>query len=575
MNDLPQVEVQVPRTRPSAIALLLGLSLVACGGDAGVSDEDEGGSGGGSGEHHGGGGGGAGGARLYDQLPATPRVARLSHQQWRNAVADLLALPPSAIAFDLNGDPTVGRFDDNGQVLQVDQNLWRDYQAAAESLALTVTRDPKALARILPSDLPSDLDGKARAFLSAFGERAFRRPLAGDELDAFRKLFDVGAQVDGTGDAWVDGVRIAIEAFLQSPHFLYREELSTDVVDGRVPLEDHELAAKLALSLTGTIPDAELLAAARDRRLRNADELARQAERLLDGERARASLQDFHHQLLRLKTYEAIDKDAQAYPAFVAGIGAHMQREALLFTDDVVFGRSGGVRDLLTSPSTFVDKALAPIYGQKPQGDDFARVDLDPKQRAGLLTLSGFLAANAYRNEIDSIHRGVFVHKNVLCTNLPPPAANVTPVPPDTAKTERQRVEAHTGKGTCGEGCHSTLINPAGFAFEHYDALGAYRTQDHGTPVDSSASLEIDGERRDYGDAIEFSALLANAAGTHRCYASELLEYVQGRTPADEDDGFLEDVGARSRDGKLSIKQIVLSLVTSPAFTSRAKENQP
>lgn len=562
--DVPApFEVREPR-RHLALPLLMGcLALAACGGDR---------SGGAAGS---GGAGGEGGAAApkYDQLPPTPRVARLSHAQWRNAVSDLLALPASALTFELNGDPTVGRFDNNGLDLQVDQNLWRDYQSAAESLALTVARDPKALARIVPSDLPGDLDGKARAFVAAFGTRAFRRPLTDDEVDGFRKLFDVGAQVDGTGDAFVDGVRIVIEAFLQSPHFLYREELATDVVSDRIPLTDYELAAKLALSLTGTIPDAELLAAARDGRLRNPDELGRQAERLLGSDRARATLEDFHRQVLRLKTYDAIDKDPKAYPAFVAGIGTHMQREALLFTDDIVLDRSGGVRELLTSPTTFVDKTLAPLYGKQASGDDFARVDLDPQQRAGLLTLSGFLAANAYRNEIDSIHRGVFVHKNVLCTMLPPPAANITPVPADAAKTERDRVNAHTGKGTCGDGCHSTLINPAGFAFEHYDALGAYRTQDNGQPVDSSGSLDFDGTRRDYNDAIEFSGILADTTSTHRCYASELLEYVHERTPADQDATFLDDLATRSRDGKVSIKQMVLELVKSPAFTSRAKES--
>ena len=135
-----------------------------------------------------------------------------------------------------------------------------------------------------------------------------------------------------------------------------------------------------------------------------------------------------------------------------------------------------------------MNNSLAPLYQLSGSfGAGFTRVDLDPKQRAGLLTQAGVLSQYAVANDPDSIHRGVFVNQRILCVTLPPPDPKAHPlIDLQPNMTNRQRVEATTGKGTCGESCHGTWINTAGFAFEEYDAIGKYRTTDRGQPVDSS-----------------------------------------------------------------------------------------
>src|SRR5262249_46088848 len=143
---------------------------------------------------------------------------------------------------------------------------------------------------------------------------------------------------------------------------------------------------------------------------------------------------------------------------------------------------------LLTESTGFVNDDLAWIYGVQGQfGPDFQQVSLDPNERFGLLTEASFLASRAYFNQDSPIHRGVFIQRQLLCFQIPPPPPNVdTKLPPvgGAIKTTRQAVEQHTSPATC-QACHGKF-NPAGFAFENYDAIGQWRTEENGTPVDTT-----------------------------------------------------------------------------------------
>jgi hypothetical protein len=280
-------------------------------------------------------------------------------------------------------------------------------------------------------------------------------------------------------------------------------------------------------------------------------------------------LEDFHEQLLRLHTYDQIEKDAKVFPEYAAGIGADMRRETMMFARDVV-QKGGGLRELLLSAHTFVNRRLAPVYrvAAPASTTTFQRASLNPAERAGLLTQVGFLASNAYSREVDSIHRGVFVHHTFLCTNLPPPVDGVS-LSGARGTTNRERISSVTGDGTCGAGCHSRIINPVGFAFEHYDALGRYRTTDNGAPVDASGSYVFGGTPRAFKDAVEFSRLVAESAEAHECYGKSLFEYVHGRVPEPGDEAQIKLLGARSLGNKAAVKALVLDLVTSDEFLSR------
>ena len=270
-------------------------------------------------------------------------------------------------------------------------------------------------------------------------------------------------------DAFAAGAQVVLEAVLQSPHFLYRTELTTG--QGRVRLGDYEIAAKLSYALAGTMPDDDLFDAAAKGGLRNHDQISAQAERLL-GKAGEPGV-TFHEEFLNLRGLVGeIDKDAAKFPEFKPAWRDSIARESALFLGEI-FNSGKGLTELLTAPFTFVDANVAPLYGVKaPAGADFARVDLDPKQRAGLLTQTAFLARSG-TTESDPILRGAFLNHTLLCLDLEPPpgVTEMVPDPPASARTNRERVTAVTSATQCAA-CHAAFINPAGFAFENYDALG-------------------------------------------------------------------------------------------------------
>ncbi len=550
--------------------------LGGCYGDAALQAEgsQKGGRPGGSTE------GGVNCGSDCDQPAPVALARRLTHAQWENTVRDLLRLDDvPGLSAQFLGDTSGGIFDSHIAGLKVGSTLWSDYQRAAEALAAQITSTAANLQRIVPANLPSDPDAKARAFIDAFGRRAYRRSLTDAERARHLTLFQNGPSLTGLTDPFVAGVRITVQAMLQSPWFLYRVEQGGDATDGEIPLTDWELASRLSFALWNTMPDDALLAAAASGALATPEGLEAEASRMLIDPRARAMLGRFHHQLFDLDQLRAVIRDTVKYPGVTGQLGESLATEVQLFVDDIVYTRTEGLGALLTSTRTFANRELASLYGVdlgQEAGDAFQPVELDASQRSGLLTRAGFLAAYAHGDvESDPIRRGVFVNLRLLCTDLPPPPNMIPKLPPGTGKTMRQRVDEHTGPGTCGASCHGNLINPVGFAFENYDGLGRHRTTDNGFPVDAAAEFALaDGGRLTYADAREFSQQLAGAFQTHRCYARHWVEYVFGRNELSADKNLIDRLANRSLEGA-SVQQLVLELVKSPGFRARPVESTP
>ncbi|WP_437738389.1 DUF1592 domain-containing protein [Sorangium sp. So ce1335] len=505
------------------------------------------------------------------QVAERSMFPRLSHAQWENTVRDLLRLDGRpGLSDSFTTDPLGGVFDNNEAALQVTPGLWGDYQRAAEELAAMVVADEGKLGRLLPADLPAEPEARAEAFVERFGERAFRRPLTAEERASYLALFRRGAELYEGEAPFAAGVRAALEALLQSPHFVYRVEIGAGPArDGLIPLSGYEIATKLSYLFWNTMPSDDLLVAAKAGELSSPEGVRATAERMLEDPRARDVVGAFHRQLYDYETYHDLNKDQALFPEFVPEMGEAMQREAELFVDHVVFDREGGLTDLLTSRTAFVDGRLAAVYGVEGEfANDFRQVELDAAERSGLLTRLGFLAAKATARQPDSIHRGVFVNLRILCASLPPPPDNATGLPPGEHATNRERVAAHTGKGTCGEACHATLINPAGFAFEHYDAIGKYRTTDNGVPVDAADAYPLGGQPRTYADAVEFSRLLAESSEAHACYAKHWVEFAHGRDARAKDQSFIKELGEASLGGA-STRELILRIVSSTPFLAR------
>ena len=512
------------------------------------------------------------------QAAEQSRFPRLSHTQWENTVRDLLRLDDiPGLSGSFTGDPLGGVFDNNEAVLQVTPGLWADYQSAAEEISALVTADPVLLGRIMPADTGQGPEARARQFIEEFGRRTYRRPLTPAEVDTYAALFAGASEVLPDTDPFLAGMQLMLQLFLQSPHFVYRAELSEALrMDDLIPLSGYELATKLSYLLWNTMPDDELLDAAGAGELSTAAGVRAYAERMLDDPRAREMIGSFHHQLYDYEKFLDLHKDPALFPQFTPETGADMVREAEMFVESIVFDREGGLTDLLTSRTAFLNDRLAVIYGQDGEfTGDFSEVELDPAERSGLLTRVGFLAANGTARQPDTIHRGVFVNLRILCAQLPPPPDNATAIPPGEGGTNRDRVDAHTGPGTCGASCHGTMINPIGFALENYDAIGGYRTTDNGLPVNAADEYSFEGKDvRSFQNAVELSQVIAESGMAHRCYAKHWLEFAYGRDAKKGDNALIAKLGEESLGGS-SIKATLLRLIESDAFITRTPVETP
>ena len=508
-------------------------------------------------------------------LVATPRFARLSRPQWENAVRDLLQLSDvTDIASNVSGDALIG-FDDEAESLFVTEQLRSQLFDASEKLADKVTGDAAALARLVPQNAPTDTNGRGTAFITAFGQRAFRRPLTDAEVATHLGLFKQGPTLYPGVDAFKAGASLVIQAMLQSPFFLYRTELGTAAAGAtKVALSDWEVGSKLALSITNTIPDDALLAAAASGKLHQPTDVTAQAERLLQGTTGTVGLSNFNLQVYRLGAYDGITRAAADFPDFKPNTPAAMKQEVLQYLN-WIFRQNQGVKAFYTTPVGFVDSLLSPLYGVTGNFSSdpamLTKVDLDPTQRSGLLTQAGFLSSYiSVGNEPDIIHRGVFIAERLLCKTLPPPdpRAAGTMIANTPGMTNRERVEMTTGKGTCGQACHATLFNPLGYAFENYDAIGKYRTTDQGKPVNAADSYTLDGQLKSFNNGVELSKLLAEAKETHACYVRNMMTYLNGRE-LDVNEEAMVDYYARLSRGGMALHDLELALVTSDAFLNR------
>ncbi|MEO7092876.1 MAG: DUF1592 domain-containing protein [Polyangiales bacterium] len=507
---------------------------------------------------------------------------RLTHRQWENTVQDLLHLDkPLGLSADFTTDPPGSTFANDSQVLQMTPGLFTDEAEACETIAEKLATDSAMRAKILPKDLTGDAKAKATAFVKEFGRHAFRRPLSAAETDQFVTFFLAAAPITGDADPFIAGVRLTVQAMLQSPAFVYRMEVGEISSDGTRHLTAWEIASKLSYALWNSMPDEALFKTAEDGSILTPEVLEAQARRLLGDPRAKPMIDDFHETLLHLGPLDVMNgasKDATKFPDWTETTPASMKQETLLFAGDVVLTRGGTLGDLLTSNETFINGDLAKIYGVDGiTGTTMQKVKLDPTQRAGILTQGSFLATNAGRLDTDPIHRGVFTNLNVICSDLPPPPmATIPPIPDDpTGKTMRQRVTEHTGAGTCGAGCHGTMINPMGFAFETFDAIGKWRTTDNGKPIDAHDVYDfIDVPRQKtpitFDGPVALAKILAVRPQVHQCYTGKWLEYAYGRRLVDDDDGLVERIAKVSLAGA-SVKDVIVELVLAPSFSQRPK----
>lgn len=560
-------------------ALVLGLSLGSgCYSGVGDSNGGDGGmSGGDAGDSDGDPDGEGPDLGPAEEMPApTTRFFRLTHQQWENTVQDLLGLPqPTGLSSEFRADPFVGGFlfDNNALSLEVDQALWQGYQRAAVEVAQMVVSDPALVASLAPDT--GDEATRRTEFIRSFGRRAFRRPLTDAQVSDFEAIFDGGRTLYEDTAGFEAGMRLTLEAMLQSPMFLYRVEPSEEVDGEIIRLDSFEVASRLSYFLWNSMPDDELLDVAEAGQLGDPAVVEEQARRMLDSHRAVAVVEHFHHQLLEVEKFTLAAPSPAFYPDAPEDLGELAVQEHDLFLQHSVFDQDGSWTDLLTSTQTFVNDDLAAIYGLAGTfNDEFTLVDLPTDQRRGIFTQIGFLVANATSVNPDPIHRGAYLARTIACHTIAAPPDNVPPVPsPEADATNRETVVAHTeAPGTECLGCHKPLINPFGFPFEGYDSTGAFRTIDNGQPVDSATSVIMaSGTTVEVNDAVDLAEAMAADASVHSCYLEHWTEFAMGRPYHEADAALIERLSTDSLDDA-AIKDLLIEFTKSRPFLTRSTE---
>ncbi len=504
-------------------------------------------------------------------------LRRLTRAQYTKTVRDLLGIDTD-VADGFPIDERMGAFESNA-IAPISNLGVEQYMSAAETLAIdamTLHRD-----EVVGCDpVAMGEDACAEAFIRTMGMRAHRRPLSEDDVQLYLGVFD-GAREASDFDG---AVRLVLQTMLQSPYFLYHVEVQGQPDDGAdandagsvIAVDDYELASRLSYYLWGSMPDDVLFQAAESGALADPDVLAEQAERLLDDPRASETIANFHLQWLHVDDMTAVDKDAELFPDFNESLKAAMQAEVADFASHVIQEGDGNLRTLLSGSFTVTDDPqLLALYGvELPVGHQPGDpIELDPTQRAGLLTQPALLAKAAHTDQSSPVHRGVVVRENFLCQPLPSPPDDVddTPPDPDPNATTRERFAEHTSNASCAA-CH-VLIDGLGFGFEHYDAVGAFRSMEGNLPVDASgevvATADIDGP---FDGAVELAGMLASSSNVHQCVSTQWLNFALGRVVGDEDACSNEAVYAAFEASDLDVPSLILSVVTSDAFRYRRLE---
>lgn len=394
----------------------------------------------------------------------------------------------------------------------------------------------------------------AEGFATRLGERAFRRPLTTEEHALFMEVFDRGA----TSHFW-DGIRMVIEVALASPQFVYLVEAGRPTATpGIYALDDYELASRLSFLAWGEPPDEELLALAAAGRLSSPDVLAGQAERLFADERARSLVRRFYREWLELEAVETLVRPATDFPDFTPALRASMLEETERFLDDAIWQSGATLGDVLGARHSFLDENLAALYGTS--GSAFERVELPPERR-GLLTQASLLAARSQSNQTSPVQRGVFVLERILCAELPSPPPSLMITPPavtEEPRTTRDRWAAHSAEASCRT-CHAA-IDPVGFAFEGFDAIGRYRTEERGMPVDTRGGVPLLGiEDGAIADAAELAETIAARPEARACLARQWLRFGLGRLERDVDRESVEAVAAVESESGLAAMLVALA----------------
>lgn len=405
--------------------------------------------------------------------------------------------------------------------------------------------------------------------------RAFRRPATDDEVN---RLVQLTRSVRQEGGTYEQGIQLALQAVLCSPHFLFRSEPDLkDQGDKPRPLNDYELATRLSYFLWSTMPDDELFRLAAEGKLSDRETLEKQVRRMLAHEKSQALVENFAGQWLELRSLDIRTPDPEMFPEFNDDLRAAMRTETEMFVA-AVLREDRSVLELLDADFTFVNEPLAKLYGiGGVQGDEFRRVSLEGQDRGGLLTQASILTITSNPTRTSPVKRGKWILENLLASPPPPPPPDVPELDEKTeagtAATLREKLQLHLKNKACAS-CHERM-DPLGFALENFDAIGRWRDKDAGQPIDSSGKLPG-------GETVAGASDLRKLLATQRkdkfveCLTEKLMVYALGRGLDYQDQCTIREITSAVERDNYRFSRLIVEIVLSQPFTHQGpRRSQP
>jgi len=408
----------------------------------------------------------------------------------------------------------------------------------------------------------------ARKILTTLAHRAYRRPATDRELQNLLRIYQAGRK-EGSFEA---GIEMALQRILAGPEFLFRVERDPSGVAPNTAYRasDLELASRMSFFLWSSLPDEELLDLAERGRLHDREVLDHQVRRMLADPRSKALVSNFAGQWLSIRNIRAVSPDPLLFPNFYDELRVAFQKETELFFESLL-REDRPLMDLLNADYTFVNERLARHYGiPNIFGSSFRRVTLADESRRGLLGQGTILTTTSRGNRTAPVLRGKWVLDNLLGIPPPPPPANVAaslPEKSDDGKvlTVRQQLEVHRTNPACSP-CHS-LMDPIGFSLENFSAIGQWRTEDSGMPLDASGAL-YDGTR--FQGPVELRKLLLERQElVVHTVTEKLLTYALGRGLESYDQPAVRTILRESAPRNYRWSSLILGIVNSTPFQMR------
>ena len=509
------------------------------------------------------------------------KVRRLTRAEYANTVRDLFYFDDFK-ADDLPPDELGYGFDNIADLMTISPNHLELYLKTAEQAIAQLDKTAKPSPNWAKKDktywepddgvfLPiknvelrfNNNQKRVRIVLEKFLPRAYRRPVKPEEIDRLLSFAQLSLTQEGESFIRPKSVYAPLRAVLSSPYFLYRVE--QDPAEGTAPINEYELASRLSYFLWSSMPDDELFELAGKNQLRAHQE--EQVRRMLKDPKARALTQGFAEQWLHLAALKNASPDPKLFPEFDESLRQSMREETRRFVAHVI-EEDRSVMDFLDADYTFLNERVAKHYGiEGVSGEEFRMVKLDPAQRrGGLLTQGSILTLSSPPTRTSPVKRGVWILETLFNEHPAPPPVNVPPLEAQAVTgTVRKILEAHRSNPQCA-GCHAK-IDPYGLALENFNAIGAWRAEDHGAKIDVSSKLP---NGKSYRDLSEFRGRLREKKDDFRkALVEKVLIYALGRGLEYADQKAVKAICSSASAKQDRFSGVVLAVVENDLFQKR------